>query len=247
MRPVTLEIDRAAIPALAHLDLLTGRSREAYRDRVIKATLEQVEKQVEPLRNQALLTLEETRKRDMAEKRATERIAAAERTTAMAVSRYEDEFRENAELRGRIDRLGQTVTTLRPELAGGHLEKQELAKVAGAFKDRLRDIPMPEVMEKLGYGREQVRDAFVYRTAQGQIEYFIRDNQLHDAQQIVLCRNSVDLVMHMKNVDQDESITRTEAVHWLAEQFGASRALAAYVVWSESNAREYLELTMSSR
>ena len=235
-----LSADRLPDPPL----IRTEKAVKKYKQEIIKAVDEQVREPLKTLFHQAMLTREHESKREAAElraeqriaaaeKRADERIAAAERTTGMAMSRYDAEFKENVELRGRVGRLEQTVTTLRSELTSQRDKTAEMTRVADERGDRLRDIPLPDVMEKLGYGREQVQDAFVYRTDQGQIALFIRDGQLHDYQSRVLCRNSVDLVLHMQNVNKGENITRTDAINWLADNFGEERALAAYVVERE--------------
>ncbi|MBA2732679.1 MAG: hypothetical protein H0U54_07275 [Acidobacteria bacterium] len=47
--------------------------------------------------------------------------------------------------------------------------------------DRLRDIPIPDVMEKMGYDREQQGNDFVYRDVQQRVTRAVNEkNELRD-------------------------------------------------------------------
>jgi hypothetical protein len=104
----------------------------------------------------------------------------------------------------------------------------------------LRDIPIQDVMEKMGYGREQQDDHFVYRDAQHQIVLAVNNKNEMSDRDGVICRNSLDAVMHMQNVNEKQNISQTDAFHWLADNFGASRAVAALVVKQEQYSVEHL-------
>src|SRR5687768_2549851 len=45
--------------------------------------------------------------------------------------------------------------------------------------------------------------------------------------------NSINLVLHMRNANEGKETTRDEALYWLADNFGAGRATAAYMVERE--------------
>jgi hypothetical protein len=46
--------------------------------------------------------------------------------------------------------------------------------------------------------------------------------------------------MHMRNVVENKSISSTDAFHWLTDNFGSSRAVAAVVVTKEQHSLEHL-------
>jgi hypothetical protein len=104
----------------------------------------------------------------------------------------------------------------------------------------LHDIPVPDVMEKMGYGREQQRNDFVYRDAQQRVALVVNNkNELSDRTGVI-CRNSLDAVLHIRNEHKQQNISPTEAFHWLADNFGSSRAVAAVVVAQEQHSAEHL-------
>ncbi len=108
------------------------------------------------------------------------------------------------------------------------------------LSDRLRDIPIPDVMEKMGYCREQQGNDFVYRDAQQRVTLAVNEkNKLGDDSRVI-CWNSLDAMLHLRNVNEGKNISSTDALHWLAESFGSSRALAAVVVSQEQHSAEHL-------
>ncbi len=95
-------------------------------------------------------------------------------------------------------------------------------------------------MEKMGYDREQQGNDFVYCDAQQRVTLAVNEkNELRDDSG-VNCRNSLDAVLHLRNVNEGKNISSTDAFHWLAENFGSSRALAALVVSQEQHSAEHL-------
>lgn len=103
------------------------------------------------------------------------------------------------------------------------------------MSERLRDIPMPDVMEALGYGREQIRSTFVYRNEDRQVAPTVHENQLLNSQRQVICRNSVDLVVNMMTEHQNEPTSKKQALEILANHFGEGRAMAAGLVCAEQS------------
>jgi hypothetical protein len=224
-----IDLEKFPDPPVLH----TEKALKKYKQEILKAFNEQVKEPLKILQHQAMLTREEASKREAAVARAEERVKAAERTTTIAMQQHDAIFKENRELEQRLDRMSQTNVTLRTELTGQHAKVAEQGKTIGELKDRLRDIPLPDVMEKMGYGREQVRGEFIYRGAENQIALSIKDGLVRDANRNVVCRNSVDLVLQMKNEHEGLNITHHDAVDWLADNFGEKRAVAAHLINQE--------------
>ena len=112
--------------------------------------------------------------------------------------------------------------------------------LATQLGERLRDIPLQDVMEKLGYGREQIGNSFVYRDAQKQVALVVRNQQMHDSQQRLICKNSIDLVVYMQREQMGrQEFTTRDAAAWLADNFGDRRAAAAGLYKSEQDLFEY--------
>jgi hypothetical protein len=241
MRPVALEIDREKIALPARRDLLTEGGREAYRDRVINATLKQVEEQIEPLRNQALLTLEETSKREAVEARAATRVEVAERAAREAQASLE-------KAQGEKVALEQLNAQFREMLMRVHGQAKEFEREAQTIGKRFTDIPLVEVLHALGHQGERDGKAMYYPAQGPHVALMVFENKLynHDEGRF-LSEYSLDTVILMQETEHDQDFTKEQALGWLAEKFGEPRALAAYVVWSESSAQERLEITRPER
>jgi len=240
MRPVVLEIDRERIALPARRDLLTERGREAYRDRVINATLKQMEEQIEPLRNQALLTLEETSKREAAEERAAAQVKLEQQTTRAAQEALARE-------RAAREALEQTDATLRSALRGLYDRSKELEREVQQHSRRLTDIPLVEVMAARGYQGERSGEAMIYPPKGRCVAMRVSENSLYAQDGAFLGEHSVDLVMLLHKAERDQYLTERQSLGWLAEKFGEPRALAAYVVWMESAGGEHLKDTRPER
>jgi FtsZ-binding cell division protein ZapB len=246
--------------------ILTEEARKKYKDKVIRAVLRGLEEPHKTMRDQAMLARHERGQREEAERKADERVAEVERQAAervrtaerraeeriaavrseeaarfekvrvLGLSLYEQNkklSRENDGLSTERDGLNETVGKL-------GRENEELRMRARDYQERLSDIPMPEVMEKLGYGREQQGGAHVYRDARGQVLLRVEGQNLLDRQNEVVCRNSVDLVIHMRRHHQGvEGYDETRALEWLRDQFGDRRAAGAAVAHREQYALEF--------
>lgn len=234
LEPVTLEVDRGQIRPPSGWEMATRKGREAYRDEVIAEVLSQVLSQVETIKNQALLTLEETRKREDSERRAAERVGRAEEIARQAHGAFLGERAER-------EALGRENLDLKRDL---FLAREEAAGLGGRLEgldSRLRDVPLTEVMTRLDYHGERRGDAVVYRTRDGRASMTVTDSEARNYEGRVICRNSVDLVLFMENVNKGGDVSLDEALSWLAENFGEGRAAAAYVARSEQSAAGFLE------
>jgi hypothetical protein len=234
LEPVSLEVRREEIRLPSGWEVATRKGREAYREEVIASVLGQVVSQVETLRNQALLTLEETRKREEAERRAAERVGRAEEVARQA---HEGFVRERAgkEALGRENQsLKGALSLAREEAAGRGRRVEEL-------DSRLRDIPLTEVMERLDYHGESRGEAVLYRARDGRVSMTVTDAEARNYEGRVICRNSLDLVLFMENVNRGGDISTEDALSWLADNFGEGRAAAAYVARSAQIAAGYME------
>jgi hypothetical protein len=247
MRPVNLEVDRKRIPLPGRLDLLTERGREAYREEVIKATLEQVEAQVETLRNQALLTLTETRKREAAEERAAKKVEAAERAARAAqdaLDKAQDALEREQE---QNVALTQQNAQFREMIMSLHRQAKEFEREAKTVGKRVTDIPLVEVMAARGHRGEREGEAMIYPARGRCVALSVSENKLYSQQGRFMGEHSVDVTILLHKVEREEDLTERQALGWLAEKFGEPRALAAYVLWIESGAQKHLEQTRPER
>lgn len=238
---VRLRVEPARVPDPPRV-LVTEASRKEYKQQVIAAVIEQLREPVNVLSKQAQLAREEKGKREAAEQRAAraeerQRVAEAERLAELRESNrlaqiqhkltatVLDERHQNSELKGRVEGLGREV--------------QRLAR-------RFADVPLVEVMHKLGYAGEQRDQATLYRDAQRQVALTIRANEAVHGEQVV-ARNSIDLVLHVGNVHQGREVTDRAAVVWLADTFGKERAIAATVAHAEQHAGALIHAHERSR
>jgi hypothetical protein len=231
MEPVRLEIDRERISPASRMDFLTERSREAYRDEVIKATLEQVREQVEQLYNQALLTLEQTRKREAAEERAKTKVEKAEREMREA---------QEALIRERAAReaLEQQNELLRDALQQAYNQTKELERQVQLLGNRIVDIPLESVMRESGWKELQFSREQGYRFVHPSLgnEVRIKGSSAHDGVNDV-AYNAINLVQHLHRVAGNE-LTPEKAAGWLVDNFGEEVARKAYLFEKEKSTHE---------
>jgi hypothetical protein len=69
---------------------------------------------------------------------------------------------------------------LKKEFVAERTKTNELSITVQALGDRLRDIPLADVMERFGYGRELIRQTHVYRDEEDNIALMVADNKLYD-------------------------------------------------------------------
>lgn len=245
--PVRLEVDHDEIPDPPKV-LITEKERNKYKDKVIRAVLKALEEPHKIMRDQAMLARHEKgqreeaeRKAEEAERLAAERVAATERAAADRVKEAErvaaEVLRENDKLRELAKSLLGERTQLREALKELGRERDEVQLRADDYKARLSDIPMPEVMERMGYGNEREGDANVYRDAQGQVVLRVEQQKLLNQRNELICRNSLDLVVHMRrNNEGVEPFTPTQALEYLRQEFRDKRAAGAAVAHREQSA-----------
>ena len=269
-REPELKIEPDRIPDPGRLKVMTAEGARQYKLEVLKHVLEQIKEPIRILQDQSQLTRDEHAHRVEAEKRAAEaerlaaeRIAAAEREGAervAAVRREEAErfdtlrrsalqiyeenkelHREKEELRVQRNELSEAVIKLRHE-------NREYQLQASRYRERLSDIPMPEVMQRMGYAGERHGEAHVYRDAQGQVALRIEQQKMFDRQNQLICRDSLALVVHMRQHNEGvEGFTHNHALEWLRDEFGEQRARGAAVVHSEHSALDFFERQREER
>jgi len=248
--PVRLDVDHDEIPDPPKV-LITEKECKKYKDKVTRAVLKQLEEAHKTMRDQAMLARHERgqreeaeRKAEVAERLAAERVAATERAAVDRVKEAErtavEVLTENEKLRELGRSLLKERNDLRAALKEVGREKDEAQLRAKDYQDRLTDIPLHEVMEKMRYGREQLGEGYVYRDRQGRIALRVEGQQLLDHRNQVVCRNSVDLVIHMRQKREGvEGFTQTQALEFLRDQFGDQRAAGAAVAHREQYALEF--------
>lgn len=218
--------------------LVTRQSIDDYKARVVEAVHEQLEKPLRVLRHQAMLTREEGNKREAAERRAAERvaaaetqaaerIAAAERAAQEASARYELEARQSVALWNKSASLQLSNERLTKEVVIERGKNNELSITVQRLRDQVADIPLTEVLERLGYKGELHGQTHVYRDDAGRVALMVAGNTLYDSDRRPLCSNALDSVLHLHNVGEGGEITREQALTWLADNFGAGRSAAA--------------------
>lgn len=222
--------------------LMTEASRQEYKQAPIDAVIEQLREPVDVLSKQARLAREEKGKREAAEKRA----ADAEERAREAELKSQAAERESGRMGELMQNLAASVLDERRQRIelGGRLD--EAGRQAQALAARLQDVPLVEVMRALGYDGERRGPVALYRDAQGMVALSILDNQVSHGGEVV-ARNSIDLVLHMRNVHEGQEATDRDAVTWLADTFGRERAIAATVVHTEQHAGALIHVHERSR
>lgn len=229
---------------------------------MLASVLEQVKEPIQILQDQAQLTRDEHAHRVEAEKRAEaaerqadERVEAAERAAQEEIAevksweqvRYEHLrrsaltlYEENKELRDGKDALRVERNRLHEQVLVEQRLKLDALSLAREHCDRLTDIPMPDVMDRLGYASEQQGEAHVYRDTQGRVAIHVEQQRAFDRHGQLICSNSLDLVVHVRRHHQRvEEYTPDQALEWLSDEFGERRAAGAAVARQEQYALEF--------
>jgi hypothetical protein len=253
---VRLEVDHEEIPDPPKV-MITEEARKKYKEKLIRAVLKQLEEPHKVMRDQAMLARHERGQREEAERKAEERVAAVEHAAAEKIKAVE---RDGAE---RFDNLHRSALHLVEENRGLHRDKETLRvernqlhesllkmtrekldfqMQARDYHDRLTDIPMPEVMEKLGYEGARHGEALVYRGDRNEVAMLIEQQKAFDHQRELICKNSLDLVVHMRRHNEGvEGFTHSHALEWLREEFGEKRAAGAAVAHREHSVLDLFE------
>lgn len=251
---VRLEVEHGDVPDPPKV-MITEEARRKYKEKLIRAVLKQLEEPHKVMRDQAMLARHERGQREEAERKADERVAAVEHAAAEKIKAVE---RDGAE---RFDNLHRSALFLVEENRGLHRDKEELRvernnlhdalqkmtrekldfqMQARQYHDRLTDIPMPEVMERLGYEAERQGQMLVYRGDQNEVAMLIQQQKAYDHQRELICRNSLDLVVHIRRQNEGlEGFDRNDALAWFQDEFGDQRAHGAYLANREQSALEF--------
>jgi len=259
---VTFELEYGDVP-LPPKVMVTQQAREQYARRVADSLLRQLLERFKVISDQAQLTRDEHNHRVEAERRAeevgrqaAERIEEAERAAQVkiaevergAAERFENLrksalqiYEENKELHGDKKRLLDERNDLQRQVLVAQHEKFEALRLARERGDRLSDIPLTEVMTALDYHGERRGEAVLYRARDGRVSMTVTDGEARNFEGRVVCRNSVDLVLFMENINKGGDVSLDEALSWLAENFGEGRAAAAYVARSEQSVAGFME------
>lgn len=266
-REPELKIEPDRIPDPGRLKLLTAEGARQYKLEVLSHVLEQIKEPIRILQDQSQLTRDEHAHRVEADKRAAEaarqaaeRIAEAERETEerIAAVRREEEYRyqnllqsaqqlldenrglrrENHDLRTERNALNESLTKLRLEHKELHLRASEW----------LSDIPLHEVMQRMGYRGEREGEAHVYRDARGQVAIKIEQQKAEDFHRQQTFRNSLDLVVNIRQHHEDvEGFTQAQAIEFLREESGDKRAAGAVMAHREQAVLEFFERSREER
>jgi hypothetical protein len=216
---IRIDPQRLPGPPLIH----TAGTIRKYKEEIIKSVHEQIAEPLKTLRHQAMLTREEASKKEA----ARQLLEAAGREIAETQARLEAEQQMRLSLQNSFNAAVRSNRDLGKQLAEekskSHYQSVEIQNLHA----RLEDIPLSDVMERLRYRCEQVGKSYVYKDEHNVVRLCITDNVMRDSHQQVICQNSVDLVLYMRNEQQGVQTSREQAVDWLADTFGQGRALAA--------------------
>jgi hypothetical protein len=232
--PVKLQIRTREITNPPRV-FVTQSQQNEYKEAVVKEVMGQITPQVQALRDKALTAEDEKRRRVAAEKRAAERIAAAERARETAEirrqvegKRVEELSRENAELRQRGERLSRALSA-----------ESQRAERSDA---RVRDVPLTEVMSRLGCeGHLQPDGSVVYLSDAGEKALSVKDGKAYDCDGTPAAGSAVRLLLHVCNDHLGQNASREDALRWMADNFGEKQAVAAFLVEQEQILTDYLE------
>jgi hypothetical protein len=222
-----VDLDRVPDPPAV---MVTREQKKTYKKEVLKAFNEQIKEPLRTIHQQAMLARDERNRRVEIEARASAQVkeALAREQAALAKVRPLESLNERLWDENRY--LKREDVKLRRALS----ERDERLRAAGLkiqeFEDRRRDVPLPDLMARLGYPGEAHGDRVVYRSAEGQTVMTIADGRVFNHEHLVICRNSVELVAAMRTAMDGQECTKERAVEWLAEHFGEGRAEAAYLV-----------------
>jgi hypothetical protein len=260
--PVRLEVVHDEIPDPPKV-ILTEEARKKYKDKVIRAVLKGLEESHKIMRDQAMLARHEKGQREEAERKAEERVQAADRVAQERIAeverkaeeRYQNLLRSAQQLlddnRG-LRRENHTLLTERNDLHESltklRLEHKEVNLRASQYQERLSDIPLHEVMQRMGYRGERDGEAHVYRDGRGQVAIKIEQQQAVDFHRHQTYRNSLDLVVQIRQHHQGvEGFTQAQAIEFLREEFGDSRAAGAVMAHREQTVLEFFEHSRQER
>lgn len=208
---------------------VTKAQMSEYKDTVKNAFIDQLTPQIVVLRDQALMADTEKRKRLAAEKRAAEKVVAAERERDQAVRKLDAEKAQNFLLQREHQKLLKEHDGLQQRAAG--LERQV---------ELLRDIPLVEVMHKFGcVGQERPDRSIAYLSEEGITALTIKDNRAHDYEGRLVAKNAMEMVLYMTNVNNGVETTRAGALEWLADNFGEQRAAGAHLAQQRDALGDY--------
>ncbi len=102
-------------------------------------------------------------------------------------------------------------------------------------------------MERLGYEGEHGQEVSIYRSEEGKVALMLYRDKVYSGDRQLLCRNSLELVMHMVNINDKGNITKDEAITWLADQFGEQSAIAVCLVEREQAVQDLFEERRQAR
>jgi hypothetical protein len=245
METVELKVDHTKIPDPPAF-MTTEQGRRDYKLAVIAAVNEQVSPALTTMRNQALLAIDERRKRAEVEKGTEERIQAAERwaeervgkaeeTTKTAFEHFTAEHEENQLLR-------QENESLRSALTGETHKNQELCERVQSLSEMVRDIPLVEVMERIpNYRGERQGEAAVFYSEDGHSALVVLEDGAYTHENELVAETAVELVMSAGLKSQEGEVTPHHALLFLAEEFGNDRALAATAAYTRNVAARVIE------
>ncbi|MCA1632631.1 MAG: plasmid recombination protein [Acidobacteria bacterium] len=212
---------------------VTKAQMSEYKETVKNVFVEQLTPQITILRDQALMAETEKKRRLAAEKRAAEKLSVAERERDQAVLKLDVEKGRNLLLLREHQNLVKEHDGLQQRAAG--LERQ-------VEVERVRDIPLVEVMHKFGcVGQERPDSSTAYLSEEGITALTIKDNCAHNHEGQLVAKNAIEMVLYMTNVNNGVETTRAGALEWLADNFGEKRAADAYLAEQKDALGDYFK------
>lgn len=200
---------------------------------------------------------------EAAERQAAERVQAAERAAQERIAEVRREeavrfdkvrvlgaslYERTKELSSENDELRTERNQLKEAVIKLGLEKDELQLRVSRYQDRLSDIPLHEVMERLGYQAERQGEAHVYLNDRGGVAILIKGQKAEDYYRLGTSRNSIDLVVRIRQHHEGvEGFTQEQAIEFLRDEFGDKRATGAVMVHREQTILAFFERSREER
>ena len=224
--PVKLNIRTQEIADPPRLFISQTQQKE-YKETVVQEVMTQVEPQITAIRDKALTAEDEKRKRVAAETRAVEKIVTAEKARELAEARQFVGTKRNQALHKEVIEFREQNEQLSRALTA---QTQKLDRESA----RVRDIPLTEVMSRLGCeGHPQPDHSTVYLSNDGREALSIKNNRAYDSEGELAAKNAIQLFLHISNEHFGQNASHNDGLNWLADNFGEKQAVAAHLAHQE--------------
>jgi len=220
--------------------LVTENQRKEYKRAVVKSLNEQITPHLTQMRNQAMLTIEEKGKRVAAESQLRLNIEDSQKAgltlsrTSMENSRLSF---ENGHLKTNVENLTIALDNKQRSIQPLIGQVRQLQDEMELLNNRVKDIPLRQIMEAFGYKGEEQNQALLYRNDAGQVALKITGQEAVRGSTVV-AQNAVDLTQYIQTMRAGNKTSVEEATEFLADHFGAQQSVSAVLTQVEQHVTE---------